>query len=134
MHEWALAESVIISVSRFAKKKKMKKVKTAEVSFGEMQNIDKKIFNFAVKELTKEMSVFSNFSIKMKTEKTKMKCRSCSKEWQFSFSKRMKENDLEAIHFVPEVSHVYVKCPKCGSRDFKILNGRGIMIKSVIGK
>ncbi len=133
MHEWALAEAVISSLSEITRKKGLRKIKGAYILLGEMQNIDRKVFRFAVRELTKNKKPFDGFTLNIKNEKTTLKCRSCGNEWTFSFSSKMPEDYLEAIHFIPEVSHVYIKCPKCGSRDFEIVKGRGVWIKSVKG-
>jgi hydrogenase nickel incorporation protein HypA/HybF len=43
------------------------------------------------------------------------------------------ENVQENIHFIPEVAHVYVKCPRCESPDFEVLKGRGVWINKVMG-
>lgn len=135
MHEWALAEAVIYSVSNFAEKKGIKKIREIEIVLGEMQNIDKEVLRLAVKDISKmHGSLFSGFKAKIKDEKTILKCISCGNEWNFSFKSSAPKDNMEAIHFVPEVSHVYIKCPKCGSRDFKIVRGRGVRIKSVKGE
>jgi hydrogenase nickel incorporation protein HypA/HybF len=39
----------------------------------------------------------------------------------------------EAIHFVPEMAHVYIKCPSCGSPDFEVVEGRGVWLQSIKG-
>jgi hydrogenase nickel incorporation protein HypA/HybF len=45
----------------------------------------------------------------------------------------VEENELEAIHFVPEIAHTYLRCPKCDSPDFEILGGRGVTLQTVKG-
>ncbi len=40
---------------------------------------------------------------------------------------------MESIHFIPEVAHTYIKCPKCGSPDFEIIKGRGIWLEKIKG-
>jgi hydrogenase nickel incorporation protein HypA/HybF len=44
------------------------------------------------------------------------------------------EETSEAVHFVPEMAHVYLKCPKCGSPDFEIAEGRGVWLASIKGR
>jgi hydrogenase nickel incorporation protein HypA/HybF len=61
-----------------------------------------------------------------------MRCRACGHTWVFN-KKELDENMVEAIHFVPEIAHVYVKCSKCGSPDFEVLGGRGVWLVSVKG-
>ena len=135
MHEWALAEAVILSALETAKKKGLKRIKEIGVILGEMQNIDRTIFRTALNELAlTHGKMFEGFRVNIKKKKTVFRCRSCGKEWEFSFGKNLGENEKEAIHFIPEVSHAYVKCPGCGSRDFEIIKGRGVWIKYIRGK
>jgi hydrogenase nickel incorporation protein HypA/HybF len=68
----------------------------------------------------------------IRTVKAELKCRVCGHKWIFG-KEKMNEEIAEAIHFVPEIAHTYVKCPKCGSPDFEILQGRGIWLESVRG-
>ena len=64
--------------------------------------------------------------------KSTFRCKVCGTSWQFN-SKNMDKETAEAIHFVPEVAHSYIKCPKCGSPDFEIASGRGVWLESVKG-
>lgn len=134
MHEWALAESVVASVLGFADKKGIKSVKEIRLLFGEMQDIDKDVFRFAIKEMAKKKPIFSKLKVKIKAEKTRLQCMSCRNEWDFSFTRGLGKDEREAIHFLPEVSHVHVRCPKCKSKDFRIMKGRGIVVKSIVGE
>ncbi|MDR0318462.1 MAG: hydrogenase maturation nickel metallochaperone HypA, partial [Nitrososphaerota archaeon] len=56
-------------------------------------------------------------------------CRNC---WQFK-KEKLDAVTVEAIHFVPEAAHTFIKCPKCGSPDFEITSGRGIWLDSIQG-
>jgi hydrogenase nickel incorporation protein HypA/HybF len=134
MHEWALAESVASSVAGFSRKKKLSRVSEIEVGLGEMQDIDRETFRFAFSELVKKQPLLKNSRLRMREEKTRLRCLSCGNEWTFSFRKKLSHDQRESIHFVPEISQAYIKCPKCGSRDFEITAGRGIRIKSVKGE
>jgi hydrogenase nickel incorporation protein HypA/HybF len=48
--------------------------------------------------------------------------------------RKIKDDEAEAIHFIPEVAFVHARCPKCGSPDFEILKGRGVSIASIKGE
>ena len=54
MHEWALAESIILTVINESKKKKLKIINEINISIGELQQIELDIFDFAIKEILKE--------------------------------------------------------------------------------
>ena len=130
MHEWALAEAVISTVSQIAEKEGLKEVAEVEIKVGELQQIELDILEFALSQL--KTSKLKNVKFHIKTVKAELKCRVCGHKWIFR-KEKMNEEIAEAIHFVPEIAHTYIKCPKCGSPDFKILKGRGIWLESVRG-
>jgi len=66
------------------------------------------------------------------TKRAEFKCRACGHKWFFE-KETLDESTAEAIHFVPEVAHTYLKCPKCGSPDFEVVEGRGVWLESVKG-
>lgn len=130
MHEWALAEAVISTVSQIAEKEGLKEVAEVEIKVGELQQIELDILEFALSQL--KTSKLKNVKFHIETVKAELKCRVCGHKWIFR-KEKMNEEIAEAIHFVPEIAHTYIKCPKCGSPDFKILKGRGIWLESVRG-
>jgi hydrogenase nickel incorporation protein HypA/HybF len=131
MHEWALAEAVIATVNQIAKKEKIKRVTEITIKIGQLQQVERDIFRFALKQL--KPSEYKNVKFHIKTAKTKLKCRVCGKTWVFN-KKKLDNETAEAIHFVPEVAHTYIKCPKCGSPDFEIEEGRGVWLDSIQGE
>jgi hydrogenase nickel incorporation protein HypA/HybF len=130
MHEWALAEAVISTVSQIAEKERLKEVAEVEIRVGELQQIELDILEFALSQL--KTLKLKKVKFHIKTVKAELKCRVCGHEWIFR-KEKINEEIAEAIHFVPEIAHTYVKCPKCGSPDFQILEGRGIWLESVKG-
>jgi len=130
MHEWALAEAVISTVSQIAEKEGLKEVAEVEIKVGELQQIELDILEFALSQL--KTLKLKNVKFHIKTVKAELKCRVCGHKWIFR-KEKMNEEIAEAIHFVPEIAHTYIKCPKCGSPDFEILKGRGIWLESVRG-
>jgi len=130
MHEWALAEAVISTVSQIAEKEGLKEVAEVEIKVGELQQIERDILEFALSQL--KTLKLKNVKFHIKTVKAELKCRVCGHKWIFR-KEKMNEEIAEAIHFVPEIAHTYIKCPKCGSPDFEILKGRGIWLESVRG-
>jgi hydrogenase nickel incorporation protein HypA/HybF len=130
MHEWALAEAVIAATSQMAEKEGLKKVTEVKIKVGELQQIDLDILEFALSQLKPTKFKRAKFSIEI--AKAELKCRVCGHEWIFE-KEKMDENAAEAIHFVPEIVHAYIKCPKCESPDFEILKGRGVWLESIKG-
>jgi hydrogenase nickel incorporation protein HypA/HybF len=130
MHEWALAEAVMTAASKIAAKEKLKDIKEVIVKIGELQQVDKDILIFAFNQLKK--GLFRNTKFHIQKAKTKLKCRVCRTCWYFE-KQNYDENTVESIHFVPEVAHAYIKCPKCKSPDFEIIEGRGIWLEEIKG-
>jgi hydrogenase nickel incorporation protein HypA/HybF len=133
MHEWALAESVIKTAAGHAGREKLRSVSEVSVLLGELQAIDREIFVFALEELVK--SSFKDLSgcrFKILKEPAAFKCKACAKQFTLKVLKKT-EAEAENIHFIPEMAHVFLKCPKCKSPDFEILAGRGVSIKNIRG-
>ena len=130
MHEWALAEAVIAAAAEVAKKEKLKDVTAVTIKVGELQQVEREILLFALKQL--KPATFKNARFRITKAKTTLKCRACGNTWLFQKAKLDAET-AEAIHFVPEVAHTYIKCPRCGSPDFEITEGRGIWLENVKG-
>jgi hydrogenase nickel incorporation protein HypA/HybF len=130
MHEWALAEAILNSAKEIAEKEQLKQVTEVSIRVGELQQVEPPILRFALEQLKNELFKKAKFHI-LKAKST-LKCRVCGTEWQFSL-KALDTATAEAIHFVPEVAHSYIKCPKCGSPDFEIASGRGIWLENIKG-
>jgi hydrogenase nickel incorporation protein HypA/HybF len=130
MHEWALAESVIATAQQIAKKENLTEVREVSIKIGELQQVEKDILRFALSQL--KPANFKNAKFHITRAKTTLKCRACGNTWLFKEQGLDKET-AEAIHFVPEVAHTYIKCPKCGSPDFEIAEGRGIWLENIKG-
>ncbi|MEM3403023.1 MAG: hydrogenase nickel incorporation protein HypA [Nitrososphaeria archaeon] len=131
MHEWALAEAVITTVEEIVEREKYEEVFEVSLTIGELQQIDTGIMKFALKHLKEGKLKKAKFSIKM--HKASFKCNVCGNLWVFNKNK-FNEEVSEAIHFIPEVSHTYIKCPKCKSPDFNIVEGRGLYIQKIRGR
>ncbi len=130
MHEWALAEGVVATVEKHARENGLTSVSEVVVVLGELQQVDEEVLSFALENLRTPMLRETRFTFKRL--KARLKCRRCGEEWDFS-AEGMEEDVSEAIHFLPEMAHVYLKCPKCGSPDFEFSQGRGVWIESIRG-
>jgi hydrogenase nickel incorporation protein HypA/HybF len=132
MHEWALAESVIKAAVEHASDQKLKKLKEAGVVFGELQAIDGEIFSFALEELRKQFPGAGACKFKIIKEPAAFRCKACAHEFPLKGLRKTKD-EAEFIHFVPEMAHTFLKCPKCKSPDFEIAKGRGVSISYIKG-
>ncbi|ACI19221.1 hydrogenase nickel incorporation protein HypA [Dictyoglomus thermophilum] len=131
MHEWALAEAVVNSAIKMAQEKKLSQVRILSLKVGEVQQIDMEVFDYAIKEISKG-TILENSEIKYTIFPAKLLCNNCGNEWSYMESfESLTEEEREAIHFIPETIHVYIKCPKCKSPDFEIKEGRGVFIEEI---
>lgn len=129
MHEWALAEGIVKYVSGVVGVKRLKSVK---VGLGELQSVDEEVLRFALTEMMKaEGHELSEDSIVFVRRTARFQCRRCGYSWSLKDSS-LGDDEKEAIHFIPEVIHAYLSCPRCGSRDFEVVEGRGVEILEVI--
>jgi hydrogenase nickel incorporation protein HypA/HybF len=130
MHEWALAETVIAAASSIAAEQGFSRITEVTVRVGQLQQVERGILRFALLQL--KPAGFENTRFRIISAKTKLKCRVCGYEWLFQ-KRRLSPDVAEAIHFLPEVAHTYIKCPRCGSPDFEVIQGRGIWLETVKG-
>jgi len=130
MHEWALAEAILTSAKQIAEQENLKQVTEVTIKVGELQQVEPPILRFALSQL--KPNIFKNTKFHILKAKSTLKCRVCGTTWQFSL-KKLDKTTAEAIHFVPEVAHSFVKCPKCNSPDFEIVSGRGVWLEDIKG-
>ncbi len=130
VHEWALAESLADYIEQELNRTGKKNVARIVIKLGVLQSIDKEILDFALKEIIKSRGYHVG-EIIYENEEVVLKCRRCGYDWVINPS-QLDEAVREAIHFVPEAVYSYFKCPRCGSRDFEIVRGRGIRIQEIV--
>lgn len=131
MHEWALAEAILSAAKQIAEKENLKEITEVTIKIGELQQVERSILRFAINQ--QKNSQFRKTKFHIRRSKTGLKCRVCSTVWFFQ-KEQVDEATAEAIHFIPEVAHACIKCPKCGSPDFEIVSGRGVWLESIKGE
>jgi hydrogenase nickel incorporation protein HypA/HybF len=136
MHEWALAESILTAAVEAAEKEGIKKLLEINIEIGKLQQIAMDAFEFALEEIIcQQTEKLKGVKIHFKTQDAILMCNNCGNEWTFKeMKKRINEDEGEAIHFIPEVTFVHTRCPKCKSPDFIITKGRGVSISSIKGE
>jgi len=131
MHEWALADGIMRTAIEFARQHGKDKILGIRVVLGELQDVNEEILKFAIDEL-KKGTIAEDAEVEFVIEEAEFKCRDCGHVWKLKevkhkFDERIKED----IHFIPEVVHVFLSCPKCGSRDFEVVKGRGVYVAAI---
>ncbi len=130
MHEWALADAVVSTLEEKLGERNLSILKGVHIRLGELQNIDREIFVAGLKMMLRgkhcSLEVF-----KIDMEEAGFKCNYCGTGWKLNEYPGIGEDEREAIHFLPESAHAYMQCPKCGSSDFTVAAGRGVLIESM---
>jgi hydrogenase nickel incorporation protein HypA/HybF len=130
MHEWALADAVIEATASALAGRDPACLRAVNVLIGELQAIDRGIFDFALTTMLEERP-FRGALYKVQTEAAAFLCAACGREWSLQETDSLTEETREAIHFLPEAAHAFVRCPSCGSPDFRVQKGRGVSISSL---
>ena len=135
MHELALAEGVITTALKAAEEQGMTRIEKIVVKIGELQQIQKEVFEYALREVAPIVDArIAAAELVLRTEAARLGCRACTRE--FSLAEAMAHlsaEEAEAVHFIPELVHTYASCPACGSPDFEVRQGRGVWIESIEG-
>lgn len=136
MHELALAEAVITTALEVAEKENMSAVTRIDVRIGELQHIKKEVFEFALQEVMPQSEPrLSATEFQLEIEPARFRCRACRHPFAMdSGASALGADEAEAIHFVPELAHAFLRCPACRSPDFEVVQGRGLMIETIEGE
>ena len=135
MHEWALAEGVLATAREVAERENLTNLTRIDVRIGELQHIEKDVFEFALQQVADHVpGDFGSPSIQLEIEPALFRCRGCAREFALAEgSGGLAEDEVESIHFIPELAHVHLRCPDCESPDFEVFQGRGVRIHAIEG-
>ncbi len=128
MHEWALAEAVLESVR--GQTPPGATVTAVTLRLGQLQAIDTELLLEGIRELAPTYGIAADAFV-AEVETALFACVPCGARWTLAELEALDPDVREAIHFLPEACHSYVRCPSCGSRDFSVLAGRGVSIASI---
>ena len=136
MHEFALAQAVVDSALEIAERERLSRITRLVVGIGELQRIRLPSFEFALTQVipTGEPRL-EGVTLALEREPARLRCRVCERKFGLDESPAPAEGpDSEAVHFVPELAHAFLRCPDCGSPDFEIQSGRGVVLQTLEGE
>lgn len=125
MHESIVALGIVREIDKYIKKNGYPK--RIKIILGELQNIDEEILSEYIKIYFEEQGI-TNIEYSLMKSTANFRCSSCKHEWNLN-DVALTDAEREYIHFLPEAIYTIIKCPKCSSRLFEIVEGRGITIK-----
>jgi len=130
MHEWALAEAVVATVEKIRRENDGRPVLEVRLRFGELQNVDLEAFREGLSAALAGLP-YGPEAFRFLEEPAAFRCRACGFLWPLAEAAGIGEQEREAIHFLPESAHAYLRCPGCGGPDFELSAGRGVTIEAV---
>jgi hydrogenase nickel incorporation protein HypA/HybF len=134
VHELALADAVVKAALRAANDAGMNRIERVFVKVGELQQIEKDLFEFSLTNvLPAQDSRLEGVVFDVAEESVRFECRACGTEYGRDDVDLNSRDEGEAIHFIPELSHAFARCPSCKSPDFDITAGRGITLARIEG-
>ncbi len=135
MHEMALAEAVVATALEEAERHGISSISKICVRVGELQSIDRDVFAFALEEMIPAAEPrLASTKFQLDAEPARFRCRPCGTEFSLSAAAGADTDDAtEAIHFIPELAHTFLRCSSCGSPDFDVVAGRGVSVASIEG-
>lgn len=132
MHELALADAVVKTALSVAADAGLTRISRIVVTVGELQQIDRDTFAYLLTEVMPGTdSRLASAEFVVEDEAAGFRCRACGTGFEAS---PPGDDAGEAVHFVPELAHAYLRCPGCGSPDFDIVAGRGVTLRTVEGE
>jgi hydrogenase nickel incorporation protein HypA/HybF len=136
MHELALADAVVTAALEIADREGFSEITKLDVRIGELQQIKAEVFEFALKEVIPAgRPRLASAAIVLETVPAEFRCRPCDHSFGLEDASGPRgEEASEAIHFIPELAHAYLRCPRCQSPDFELVQGRGVSIDSIEGR
>lgn len=135
MHEYALAQAVVSATLATADVERMDRVLRIDVHVGQLQHISRETFDDALaKFLPTADPRLASTKVVVTIQLARFRCRPCGNRFTLEDAGRQDARTQEAIHFVPELAHAFLKCPGCESPDFDIESGRGVSIAHIEGE
>lgn len=143
MHELNLAQNIVDSVLSEAKTKGAKRVLELDVEVGELMQVDTKALRFGLKLLLTG-PLFEGVRVRVRLKGATFSCRRCKEEWDMVEAKKQLErvaSDLLVrepesmelpLHFFPYLYPAFIHCPKCGSSDTSVMEGKEIELRRLI--
>ncbi|MFI5396947.1 MAG: hydrogenase nickel incorporation protein HypA [Candidatus Binatia bacterium] len=134
MHEFALAQAVVDAALQAADEAGISRITKIAVRIGELQQMERESFAFALKEVMPTTEArLAGAVVTIESEPARLQCRPCQHAFSLDETQPPQDDESEAIHFIPELAHAFLRCPQCRSSDFEVIAGRGVTLQSVEG-
>jgi Zn finger protein HypA/HybF involved in hydrogenase expression len=131
LHELSLVQGIINAVSESASEKGGR-VQSVRIGVGELAQFDIRLVRGLLNDL-KKGTPLEEASISVEPERSKVKCLSCGRTWNFQeLTDPISSDEREMMHFLPELLNSCSRCPNCSRSYFEIEEGRSVRIIEVV--
>jgi Zn finger protein HypA/HybF involved in hydrogenase expression len=131
LHELSLVQGILDAVRETADEKGGR-VRSFRVGVGELAQFDVRLVRQLLKDMKKGTSL-QGASVTVEPEKSKIRCLTCGKRWDFQeLAGPLTGDEKEMMHFLPELLNSCTKCPSCSKSYFEIEEGRSVRIIEVV--
>jgi Zn finger protein HypA/HybF involved in hydrogenase expression len=108
------------------------KVRSFRVGVGELAQFDIRLIKQLIEDLKKGTPLEGAEAV-VEKEKSRVKCLSCGKEWDFQrLASQLSADEKEMVHFLPELLNSCSRCPSCSKSYFDIEAGRSVRVVEVV--
>ena len=131
MHELSLVQGIINAVNATASERKGE-VRSVRIGVGELAQFDIRLVRGLLNDL-KRGTPLEEAKISVVAEKSRVKCLSCGRVWDFrELAGPISSDEREMMHFLPELLNSCSRCPNCSKSYFEIEEGRSVRIIEVV--
>ncbi len=135
MHETSIALSILAAVEdAFKETPGAKRVTKIRLQVGMLSLVDPEALRFALRVVARDTPA-QDAEIEIEMVKPRFRCLSCGYEWEPSDDDIKKISDdpqlSTLVHINPDVIVSYLVCPRCGSNNVEIVQGKGVIIHSI---
>lgn len=113
MHEISIAENILNIVENVAKEKNLKLIDKIVLEIGKFSGVVPSLLQFALEQVKKD-TIIEKTEIEIHTPPLILCCRHCDMEYF---------GDIEDL-----------RCPVCSKENFDILQGKKMLVKTIIGE
>jgi hydrogenase nickel incorporation protein HypA/HybF len=135
MHELALADAVVSAALSTARQERLDRISSVTVQVGELQQIRLETFEHLLRQVLPDTETsLAGTAFAVEIVPARFRCRPCGQVFGLAEAGEADAQTREAIHFIPELAHAFLRCPLCRSPDFEIVAGRGVSIDRIEGE
>lgn len=137
MHEWSLAYSVVVTLSKFAQENNVKRITKVVLGLPKLAMLDREIFKEAYSELSKG-GPLEDSELVIEEDPPRFVCRNCGREFSLEQAAPQvaevwrKYGEENPLHFLPDLAPMFLRCPYCGSENVVVSNTE-IKVKRIEG-